>query len=122
METQKEIQDIDFTVDINNLYREETIVDLKSASIRRLVPITADGTPDPKRAEIFIGSSQLMSREGPLPIQARLQATTLEAAYAEFPLAMKTALNEMVSRLQQMYREQQRTKQDSSRIIVPGRR
>lgn len=122
MDTVKEVQDIDFTVDKSNLYREESIVDLKSASIRRLVPIRADGSDDPGRAAIFIGSSQLMSREGPLPIQARLKATTLEAAYEEFPSAMQSALAEMITKLQQLYREQQRGKQDSSRIIVPGRR
>jgi len=120
MTNAKEIQDIDFTVDKNNLYREEAIVDLKSASIRRLTPIQPDGSDDSSRTPIFIGSSQLMSPEGPLPIQARLQATTLEKAYEEFPGAMREALAQMIKELQALYREQERSKRDSSRIIMPG--
>lgn len=120
MENAKEIQEIDFTVDQNNLYREESIVDLKSASIRRLVPVRPDGSDDPGRPPIFIGSSQLMSPEGPLPIQARLQATTLEKAYEEFPGAMRNALTQMIKELQALYREQEQSKRDASRIILPG--
>ena len=40
---------IDFTVDKKNLYREENIIDLKSASIRCLTPIKQDGTIDDSR-------------------------------------------------------------------------
>jgi histidinol dehydrogenase len=61
-----------------------------------------------------------MSPEGPLPIQARLQATTLEKAYEEFPGAMREALAQMIKELQALYREQERSKRDSSRIIMPG--
>ena len=117
------LEDIDFTIDTNNLYREESIIDPKSASIRQLVPIKADGSEDPGRQPIFVGSSQLMTEEGPLPIQARLQAATLAEAYEEYPQAMKKAFREMVSRLQQAYQQQQQKqqRQESSRIIVPGR-
>lgn len=117
----KNSADIDFTVDQKNLFREESITDLKVASIRRLVPIQADGRDDGTRSPIFLGSTQLMTPEGPLPLQARLQANTLEEAYREFPGAMRRALDDMVAQLQQMRREQASQKQNSSRIIVPGR-
>ena len=65
-------QDIDFTVDQDNLFREEAITDLKVASIRRLVPVKPDGSDDPGRTPIFMGHSQIMTPEGPLPLQARL--------------------------------------------------
>lgn len=114
-------QDIDFTVDINNLYREESITDLKVASIRRMVPIKPDGTEDPSRTPIFIGQTQLMSPDGPLPIQAELVGNNIEEAIAEFPNAMKKSLAEVIEKLKQMQQQQQQQKKDDSRIIMPGR-
>ena len=113
--------DIDFTVDEGNLFREEAITDLKVASIRRLVPIKPDGSDDASRASIFMGHSQVMTPEGPLPLQARLAANNLTEAYAVFPGAMQQALSEMMRQLQEMYRQEQEKKKDDSRIIVPGR-
>ena len=114
-------QNIDFTVDKENFYREESITDLKVASIRRLVPVKADGTEDTSRSPIFFGHTQLMTPEGPLPVQGRLMANTLNEAFSEFPSAMKKALDDMVARIQEMQRKQQEQKRDDSRIIVPGR-
>jgi len=115
-------RDIDFTVDKSNLYREESITDLKAAVIRRLVPVRPDGSEDTSRTPIFVGTTQLMTPEGPLPIQARLMANTLAEAFEEFPSAMQQALQEVVAQIQEM-RQQQASKQKSeqSRIIVPGR-
>lgn len=116
------VDDIDFSVDTQELYREETITDLKAASIRRLIPVKSDGSDDPGRTTIIIGSTQLMLPEGPLPIQAKLKATTLDEAYTEFPGAMKEALQEVIQNLQRLQQEKQaQQQQDSSRIIVPGR-
>lgn len=109
---------IDFTVDKNNLYREESITDLKVASIRKLVPVKTDGSEDTTRSPIFVGHTQLMTPEGPLPLQAKLQANTLEEAMAEFPNAMQAALAEMVEEVRKM---QQQQAKNESRIIVPGR-
>lgn len=114
-------QQVDFTVDQHNLYREESITDLKVASIRRLIPIKADGTADTSRSPIFYGHTQLMTSEGPLPVQGRLMANNLSEAYEVFPGTMQKALDEMITRLQEMQRQQQTAKQDESRIIVPGR-
>ena len=83
---------IDFTVDTNNLYREEAITDLKVASIRRLVPVNADGTEDKSRTPLFMGHTQLMSPEGPVPIQSKLEANNLEEAISLFPEAMERRL------------------------------
>ena len=38
-------------VDQQNLYREESITDLRVATIRRLIPITADGTDDTQSSD-----------------------------------------------------------------------
>ncbi len=116
-------KNIEFTVDKDNLYREESFTDLKVGSIRRLVPVKPDGTDDPGRTPIFVGHTQLMSQDGPLPIQSKLVANTLEEAIDVFPGTMKQALNELVERVQKMQQQQQQQgrQNDDSRIIIPGR-
>ena len=114
-------QQINFTVDKNNLYREESITDLKVASIRRLMPINADGTEDASRTPVFMAQTQLMSPEGPVPLQSALKAGSIEEAIDEFPGAMKKALAEMVERVKKMREQQMNEQKDDSRIIVPGR-
>ena len=109
----------DFLVDTNHLYREETITDLKIASIKVLTPINLDGSEDKSRMQIYIGNTQLMSPEGPLPLQAPLEANNLEEAMAVFPDAMRQALAEMVEKIKAM--QQQQKLKESSRIIIPGR-
>lgn len=108
---------IDFTIDKRNLYREEGFTDLKVASIRRLVPVKADGSDDPGRTPIYIGSTQLISELGPLPIQAELPANSFEEAQDVFPQAMQRAMRETLERLKEM-QAQERAQKDS-RIIVP---
>ncbi|MGD8835031.1 MAG: cytoplasmic protein [Desulfobacteraceae bacterium] len=114
-------QNIDFTVDQKNLYREESVSDLKVASIRQMVPINPDGSDDTSRSPIFMGHSQIMTPEGPLPLQARLAANNISEAFEVFPDAMQKALSEMVQQIQEMQRREQEKKMDDSRIIVPGR-
>jgi hypothetical protein len=108
----------DFTVDQTNLYREEGFTDLKVASIRKLIPILPDGTDDKSRTAIFIGSTQLMSDYGPLPIQAALSANNFQEALAAFPEAMEKAMATTIERLKKMQEQEQAQK--DSRIIVPG--
>ncbi len=113
-------QEMDFTVDKDNLYREESVTDLKVAAIRRLVPIKADGTDDESREVIFVGHTQLMTSEGPVPLQAKLEATSLDDAMNKFPGAMKAAMSEMAERIQQMQQQQQQQQRDrDSRIVTP---
>ena len=117
-------QNIEFNIDKDNLYREESFTDFKVGSIRRLVPAKPDGTDDPSRTPIFVGNTQLMSPDGPMPIQSKLSANTLEEAMDVFPEAMKQALGELVERIQKMRQEQQQQQSqqnDDSRIIMPGR-
>jgi hypothetical protein len=121
MDGQEQINNINFSIDNNNLYREESLTDLKVGSIRRLIPVKTDGTADDSRTEVFIGHTQLMSPEGPLPIQSELAATSLEEAIKVFPATMKQALQELIDKMQEMQRQQQRQEKDKSRIIIPGR-
>ncbi len=114
-------QEINFTVDKNNLYREESITDLKVATIRQLIPIKTDGSRDQSRTIIFVGHTQLMSPEGPLPIQAKLEANSLNEAMEIFPAAMEKALGEMIETIRRLQQEQKIQQRNDSRIIVPGR-
>ncbi len=111
----------DFSVDTNHLYREATITDLKVASIRVLTPINLDGSEDQSRTSVYVGHTQLMSPEGPVPLQAPLEANNLEEALVAFPDAMRQALAEMVEKIKELQQEQQLKERDSSRIIIPGR-
>jgi len=116
-----ENQNVNFSVDKNNLYKEESVTDLKVASIRKLIPVKSDGTKDNDRKTIFVGHTQLMSPQGPIPIHSPLKGNSLEEAIDEFPGAMKIALSDMVEKAKKMQQEQQKQKNDDSRIIIPGR-
>ena len=106
---------IEFKVDRKNLYKEETFTDLKVCSIRRLTPVSDDGTPDTSRKTIFVGQTSLMSPNGPLPIQAIIQAKELPQAFKRFPEAMIEAMERLMEEAKKMKQE------EDSRIIVPGR-
>lgn len=112
---------IDFTVDRENLYREESITDLKVASIRRMVPVTQSGEDDPSRTPIFLGHTQIITPQGPLPLQAKLMANNLQEAMDAFPTAMEQEMAKMIEQLRKMQEEEQTKQRDDSRIIVPGR-
>lgn len=109
---------LDFIVDKENLYREVAVTDLNIATIRQLIPIKADGSDDTERDPIFLGSTQLSSPQGPIPIQAKLEAVTLEQAMAVFPKTMEAETRVVIENLKRLH-EQQKRKQDS-RIIMPG--
>ena len=101
-------------VDTDNLFREESITDLRVASIRRMIPIKTDGTDDDSRPIQYIVSTQIMSQMGPLPITAPVDADSLEEVIAKFPEAIKDAVERMVEEAKEHRR------QESSRIVVPG--
>lgn len=102
-------------VDRKNLYREEIYTDLKVCSIRQLTPVNDDGSVDKNRKTIFVGQTTLMTRNGPLPLQAVIQAKELPQAFKRFPEAMQAAMDRLVEEAKKMRQE------EASRIIVPGR-
>jgi hypothetical protein len=113
---------IDFTVDRDNLYREDSITDLKTASIRCLTPVNSDGVVDDSREKIFVGHTQLMSPQGMVPLQAKLEASNFDEAMDRFPAAMQKAMEEMIENARRMHQEQEQQRRDNeSRIIVPDR-
>ena len=106
--------EIDLNLDKNNLYQEESFTDLKTGAIRRMVPIKEDGSGDENRAPIFMGQTQLMSPNGPLPVSCMLEASTLFEAIEKFPSAVKKEVDRIVEMAQKAQQK------DDSRIIVPG--
>ncbi|MCK5916510.1 MAG: cytoplasmic protein [Deltaproteobacteria bacterium] len=112
----------DFSPDSAHLYREETITDLKVAAIKVMIPINLDGSEDSSRSTIYVGNTQLMSPEGPVPLQAPLEADNLEEALKVFPEAMRQALADMVEKIKEMQLEQRRKEMGGNfGIIIPGR-
>jgi len=101
-------------VDRENLYLEEVFTDLKVATLRRLTPIKADGSPDTTRPVLFHAQTQLMSQMGPLPVNCSIDASNLEEAMQKFPEAIAAAIERMIEEAKELQR------QEASRIIVPG--
>jgi len=112
-ERQQSVADI--RVDINNLYREDSITDLKVASIRQLTPIKPDGTRDESREIQFLGHTQLMSQAGLIPLSFEISAKTLAEALEKFPEAVQAGVEKMVEEAKEFQR------QEASRIVVPDR-
>jgi hypothetical protein len=92
---------IDFTVNRNNLYREESFTDVRVAAIRRLTPVNPDGSEDDSRDPIFMGQSQLMTPSGPIMLQSLLDAKTFEESMEKFPAAMQKEMNRVVAEVKE---------------------
>lgn len=105
----------DIKIDPKNLYREEAFTDLTFATIRRLSPVKLDGSPDESREPIFTGMTQLMSPNGPIPVQCLIEgAKTLEDAAAKLPEAIEKTVQAMIAEAEEMRRE------EASKIVIPG--
>ena len=78
-ETENEIR-----MDVSNLYREETFTDNTVGTLRRITPVTPEGDPDPGRPVQFVGSTQVLTTAGPLPLSFEIEASTLSEAAEGF--------------------------------------
>jgi hypothetical protein len=87
--------EIDFTMNSKNLYRDESYTDIKVGALRRLVPVNSDGSEDDSRSPMFMAQTQVMSPAGPIVLNAPLKATTIEDAVDEFPAVMQAELERM---------------------------
>ena len=113
MQNVEEIDNIDLTVRQDNLYLEESFTDLDLTSIRRLTPVKPNGIKDKNRKSIFVGHTQLMTPNGPRPIQSPLEARNLKEAMEKYPAAMKKAIENMLEQLKKLQQKEE------PRIIVP---
>jgi hypothetical protein len=101
-------------MDTANLYREEVFTDNTVGTLRRLVPVTADGEVDTNRATQYVGSTQVMTNAGPLPLSFEIEAGSLTEAAAAFGDAAKNAFEKTMEELRELQRQQ------ASSIVVPG--
>ncbi|HPC86917.1 MAG TPA: hypothetical protein P5238_00350 [Smithellaceae bacterium] len=102
-------------INAKNLYREEAFTDLSYATIRRLTPVKIDGSPDESRELLFTGMAQLMSPNGPIPVQCLIEgAKTLDEAAAKLPDAIEQEVRGMIAEARELER------QEASKLIVPG--
>ena len=102
-------------INADNLYKEESFTDLTYATLRRLTPVKIDGSVDESREAIFTGMAQLMSPNGPVPVQCVIDgAKTLGEAAAKLPDAMEKTVQAMIAEAQEMERK------EASKIILPG--
>ncbi len=100
-------------MDTENLYREEVFTDNTVGTLRRLLPVTADGEPDPSRATQYVGSTQILTNAGPLPLSFEIDAGSLTEAAAGFGAAAKEAFERTMEELREMQRQQ------ASSIVIP---
>lgn len=123
---EQKMEEIEFTIDKQNLYQEEYFTDMKLATVRRLTPVKPDGSEDKSRKTIFVGQANLMSEAGPIPISTMISAKDLQQALKKYPEAMLEAMDRLNQEMIKYRQEQessivsQRLKKDS-RIIIPGR-
>jgi hypothetical protein len=103
----------DATMDAASLYREEIITDRKVGTIRLMVPVKSDGTPDPSRTTIYTGDAQIMTNMGALPVSFDIEASNLAEAVANYGEAAKVGIERTMRELQELRRQQ------SSGLIVP---
>jgi len=101
-------------IDADNMFREESFTDLKVGSIRRLIPVTADGEDDSSRQTYYEGQASLMTPAGSLPLSFELEAESLSGAIEQFPDAVNAAAERAIEELKEMQRQQ------SQKIQVPG--
>jgi hypothetical protein len=103
----------DIKIDTTSLYREDVFTDRRAGTVRRMVPVLPDGSPDTSREVLYMGQTQLMTPGGVLPLGFEIEAKDLASAIDQFPDAVKRALEEAIEEAQQMRREA------ASRIVVP---
>ena len=101
-------------MDAKSLYREEIYTDRKVGTLRVLIPVKTDGSPDPARSTVFQGEAQLMTNMGPLPISFDIEAADLATAVARYAEATKSGVDRAMRELQELRR------QASSSIVIPA--
>lgn len=101
-------------MDAANLWREEVFTDQKVGTIRRLLPVKADGSPDASRKPFFTGEAQILTPAGALPLNFEIPADTLESAVSAYSAAVARAFEETMEELKEMRRK------SASSLVVPG--
>ncbi len=113
MATDPASQLADAGMDAQSLYREEIYTDAKLGTLRVMVPVKSDGSPDASRQTLFTGEARLITQMGPLPISFEIDASTLAEAVQKYGAAAKAGVEQAMRELQELRR------QASSSIVIP---
>lgn len=105
----------EITMDATALTREEVYTDSRVGTIRKMIPVTVSGEQDDSRSVKYIGSTQIMTPGGALPLSFEIEVDSLEAAVAGFGEAAQQAVERTMEELKEMQRQQ------ASSIVIPGR-
>jgi hypothetical protein len=103
----------DFSMEANDLYREEIFTDRRVGTIRRLTPVDRAGADDPGRQVIYLGQTQILTPVGALPVSFEIPAASLEEAVAAFGDGARRAAEETIEELRALRREA------ASQIVIP---
>jgi hypothetical protein len=110
----QETERAELRMDPATLYLEEVFTDRRVGTIRRLTPVTDQGTPDAARPVVFLGEAHVLTPMGTLPISFEIPARTLAEAVAAYGSAAERGLEDTARQLEELRREQ------ASSIVVPG--
>ena len=97
----------------DELYAEEVYTDRRIGTIRRLVPVDANGERDTDRPIVYVGQGQIMTPLGSIPLSFELEASGLAEAIEQYPQAMKQAVEQAMEEMKELRR------QAASSIVVP---
>lgn len=103
----------DISMDPDALCREEVFTDNRIGTIRKLTPVTSGGEEDHGRPVQYLGSTQIMTPAGALPLSFEIGADSLSQAVARFGEAAETAIERTMDELRELQR------QAASQIVVP---
>ena len=109
-----DLDKLKLAMDSSNLYEEKIVSDRKAGVIRMMVPVTAEGAPDPARPTIFMGEAQIMTQMGALPISFEIPAETLAQAVEGYAAAARQGLEDTLKKLEDL------RERASHRIVTPG--
>ncbi len=107
-------QGAEIDMDASNLFIEDTFTDNRVGTIRRMSPVTPAGDPDPSRSIRYLGSTQIMTPAGALPLSFEISAQTLVEAVSGFGEAAAKAVENTMEELRELQHQQ------ASSIVVPG--
>jgi hypothetical protein len=100
-------------MDPASLFREEVYTDRRIGTIRVLIPVKSDGSPDAKRGTVYIGEAQIFTNMGALPLSFEIDAKSLDQAVTNYAPAAKEAIEKAVREIEEVRR------QAASSIVIP---
>jgi hypothetical protein len=100
-------------MDSTALYREDVFTDRRVGTIRVLLPVRPDGSPDASRKPAYVGEAQMLTAGGVLPLAFEIDASSLAEAVQKFSAGAKAAVERTIKEIQELRREA------ASSIIVP---